>query len=631
VSAATPPSQGSRGPLQRGGISARLGRAGAGLRKYRSLLRYALANRTGWALIVATTFLSSAVGLLQPWPMQVVIDHVLGGQAMPGPLARLANLLPGANSPRGLLLWAVLAGLLFFAAYSAVDVILTRAWIRVGQGMVYRLAGDLFAHIQRRSLLFHSRNPVGDSMSRITGDSWCAYKVTDNFLFTPAQAVVLSAGIVAVMASMDFRLTLLALAVAPLMAGTPFLVSRSLRLAARARREIESRLQSHLQQSLSGIQVVQAFAQEDREQGRFQELTGLALRAQRRSTLVASLCNLASGLAATLGTGAVLWFGSRAVLEGRLSLGELLVFLTYLTALQGHLKALTGAFTTLQEVSASVDRVLEMLEADLEVSDVAGAEGLERASGHVRLEGVTFGYEPGRPVLRGVSLEARPSQTVAVVGLTGAGKTTLVSLVPRFFDPWEGRVTLDGRDVRSLRLRDLRGQVGLVLQEPFLFPLSVAENIAYGRPGASRAEVEAAARAANAHAFIERLPQGYDTVVGQRGATLSGGERQRLSIARALLKDAPVLILDEPTSALDAETEGLLMGALRRLMAGRTTLLIAHRLSTVRAADRIVVLHEGRVAESGTHDELLALGGRYARFHRLQLGQHAAPAGGERS
>jgi len=425
---------------------------------------------------------------------------------------------------------------------------------------------------------------------------------------------------VAVMARMDLGLTLLALAVAPLMAGTSFALGRPIRRAARRRREIESRIQAHVQRILGAVQVVQAFAQEDREERRFRDCTESALRSQRRLTLAAGLYNLASGLILTLGTGAVLWVGARHVLDGRLSVGGLVVFLAYLTVLQGQLKAFTGIYGTLQEVGAGVDRVLEVFDAGPEVADRPGATPLPAARGHVRLEEVTFGYEPGRPVLRRVSVEALPGQTVAVVGATGAGKSTLVSLVARFFDPWEGRVTLDGHDLRDVRVKSLRARVGLVPQEPFLFPFTLAENIAYGRPGATRAEVEAAARAANAHAFVERLPRGYDTVLGERGVTLSGGERQRLSIARALLKDAPVLILDEPTSALDAETEGLLLEALRRLMAGRTTLLIAHRLSTIRHADQIVVLDEGRVAERGTHAELLARGGLYAHLHNTQYG-----------
>ena len=240
--------------------------------------------------------------------------------------------------------------------------------------------------------------------------------------------------------------------------------------------------------------------------------------------------------------------------------------------------------------------------------------------GHVRLEGVTVGYEAGRPVLVGVTVEARPGETVAVVGPTGAGKSTLVSLIPRFFDPWEGRVLFDGVDVREVQLTSLRAQVALVLQEPFLLPLTLAENIAYGRPGASREAIVAAAVAANADEFIRRLPKAYDTVIGERGATLSGGEKQRLAIARALLKDAPVLILDEPTAALDAQTEALVLDALERLMDGRTTFVIAHRLSTVRRADRIVILQDGRIVETGTHPELLALNGPYHRLYRLQVG-----------
>jgi ATP-binding cassette subfamily B protein/subfamily B ATP-binding cassette protein MsbA len=254
------------------------------------------------------------------------------------------------------------------------------------------------------------------------------------------------------------------------------------------------------------------------------------------------------------------------------------------------------------------------------VKDQPGARALPRATGQVQFENVSFGYEPGRPVLRNISLTAERGETLALVGMTGAGKSTLVSLIPRFFDPWEGRVLLDGADIRQAQLKTLRQQIAIVLQESFLFPITVAENIAYGMPHATQEQIEAAARAANAHEFIARMPQGYHTVIGERGGTLSGGERQRISIARALLKDAPVLILDEPTSALDVETEGAVMEALERLTRGRTTFIIAHRLSTVRRANRIMVLHEGQLVESGTHHELLARGGRYAHFQELQSG-----------
>ncbi len=599
----------------------------AAVKPYRRLLRYASACWGGWVLIAVVTLLSTALALLTPWPMKILVDHVLGHEPMSDTLARGVAFLPGAGTAVGLLAWVVVAGLGIFAAGSVVDVVLTCSWIRLGQSMVYDLAGDLFAHLQRRSLLFHSRNSVGDSMSRITGDSWCVYTVAVTLLFAPAHSLITMAGMVAVMVRMDAGLTLLSLAVAPFMAGASFLLGRLIHTAAKARREIESRLQTHVQRTLSGIPVVQAFAQEEREHRHFQEFANAAIRTQQRSALVDGFSSLSSGLITTLGTGAILWIGAHRALDDQLTVGSLLIFLSYLWSLQAQMKSFTGIYATLQGARAGVDRVLEVLETAQEVADKPGARALGPVRGHVRVQNVTFGYEPGQPVLKGLCLEALPGQTLALVGATGAGKSTLVSLIPRFFDPWEGRVSIDGHDVRDVQLASLREQVALVLQDPFLFPRTIRENIAYGRPDATGEQIEAAARAANAHAFIERLPAGYDTPVGERGATLSGGERQRISIARALLKDAPILILDEPTSALDAQTEGLLLSALERLMAGRTTFIIAHRLSTIRSADQILVLEDGQVAERGRHAELLARGGLYAKLHGLQFDQPVAVGG----
>jgi ABC-type multidrug transport system fused ATPase/permease subunit/GT2 family glycosyltransferase len=596
---------------------------------------YAAPLWKGWLLILALTLLSTILSLMQPWPLKVLVDNVLDGQPLTGGAGKVASLLPGAQSQVGLLLWVAASGILIFICASGLDALLTYSWVRTGQGMVYRLARHLFARIQRRSLLFHSHNAVGDSLSRITTDSWAVHTAADNLLFAPAHAVITAVLMVAVMLPMNVTLTLMSLLVVPFMVLPAILLRGRIRTASRARRKIESGIQSHVQRTISGISVVQAFTREEHEHSRLKEFTRNSIQAQQRSAFVASLYNLGTGLVMSLGAALILFVGTNEVLAGRLTTGGLLVFIAYLATLQAQFKTLAGVYRSMLEAAGSTERVTQVLNTNEEVAGRPGAPsvGVPYQAGqsgpalnpqyHLRLRNVTFGYERRRPVLRDFSLDVRPGQTMGIVGVTGAGKSTLASLIARLYDPWQGRVEIDGRDLRDVDLESVRDAVALTFQEPYLLPATIAENIGYGRPSATREEVEAAARAAGAHQFIELLPDGYETLLGERGATLSGGERQRISIARALLKDAPILVLDEPTAALDAETERRLIESLEHLRAGKTTIIIAHRLSTVRHADRIVVIRDGKAVEDGTHDDLMSRRGEYAHLYDLQSGHEA--------
>jgi ATP-binding cassette subfamily B protein/subfamily B ATP-binding cassette protein MsbA len=386
---------------------------------------------------------------------------------------------------------------------------------------------------------------------------------------------------------------------------------------------LRSRRIAFIQQTLSAIPIVKAFGSESRNSEIFSTFTEEASWLAKRKALLQQGARAINGSTTAIIIAIVLLVGGQRVLSGAVTLGSLLVFLAYVRSINKSVRGLLQTYVTLKQVEVGVERLIEVLDSDETIEDPPDGRAVpvlsDKSRGHVRFENVTFGYVPDLPIIRDVDLDIQPGESVAIVGKTGSGKTTLVSLIPRFFDPWGGRVTLDGYDLRDLQLSSLRANVALVLQEPFLLPMSIADNIAYGRPDASQAEIMGAAVTANADGFIQKLSDGYETVVAERGVTLSGGQKQLLAIARALLMDASVLILDEPTSALDAETEAQVMEAIHRLVEGRTTFIIAHRLSTIRKAERIIVIEDGSIVEVGTHQELLAKGGRYHYLQQAQM------------
>jgi ATP-binding cassette, subfamily B, bacterial len=591
--------------------------------RYRSLLGYALRQWRRLAVLLALTALSAALAALLPLPLKLLVDSGIGSEQAPDVVAGTIGAVGLEAGPEEVIVTAAVAGFMLTVGFAALEGWIGWLWETTGLRMSQHVATDVFDRLQRLSPLYHSARHVGDSLTRLTTDSYAIYTATNAVLVSPVLHVLTIATVTLSAWQLHAGLTAVALATAPLLA----LVSRRYagRLASHARRSRAARaaLASFVTQTLHALPVVQAFSAEERTVRTMTDRAKAIVDSARLAAVAEVMVSSVGGLVTAIGAAVVLVAGGLAVIDGRMTVGTLLVFVAYMRTLEVQALGLLRIQTQLRNAEAGLERVVEVLGSDDEVPEVADPVALPAvaAGSSVVWERVWFGYRPGEAVLRGVDLELQAGQTVAVVGATGAGKSTLVALVPRLLDPWEGRVLIDGVDVRHARLREVRERVAIVRQEPLLLPLTIAENIAYARPGASRASIERAARDAVADEFIQRLPDGYDTVVGERGATLSGGQRQRLAIARALLKDAPILVLDEPTSALDPESEALLVAALARAAAARTVIIIAHRLSTVTAADRIVVLDHGHIIEDGNHHQLLANGGTYARYHQ----SHRAP------
>ena len=554
------------------------------------------------AALFSLGLLGTPLALLTPMPLKIAVDSVIGSHRLP---RYVDVVLPAAikDSQSGLLAMAAVFVILLAFLNQLREFGTSVLTAYAGEQMLRGFRTKLFRHVQRLSLSYHDSRGTADSIYRIQYDAGALQNIFITGIVPSVSSVVTVASMVYVTARINWKFALVGLSVAPFILIVSRHYRRELRSQSRKVRHIESSALSVVQEVLVSVRVVKAFGQEGREEGRFMQKSNEGMQARIQQTLIEGGYGMAVTLLTALGMAIVLYLGVVDIKSGRLTLGNLLLVMGYLGQLYSPLRTVGKKMATMQSHFVSAERAFALLDAAPEVVERENARSLARARGGMAFRQVSFSYEnKGQPALQEISFEVRPGQCVGIVGATGAGKTTLVNLLTRFYDPTEGDILLDGLDLREYKVADLRNQFGIVLQEPILFSTSIAENIAYARPGAAQSEIVDAARSANAHDFIVSLPDGYDTLVGERGMRLSGGERQRLSVARAFLKDAPILILDEPTSSIDAKTEAALLETMERLVRGRTTFIITHRLSALKHCDMIVTIEKGRLVavEPGT-------------------------------
>jgi len=556
--------------------------------------------------------------VLQPWPLKIVLDYVLSGRRMPEWLASVLNFVFGGNK-NAILNFAVVSVAVITVVDSISSYVESYVMTSIGQWVAHDIRRTVYHHIERLSLRYYDQKQTGDLITRMTNDIDAIQNLITSALMDTLIDVLTIGGMLGVMLYLSWRFSLIALAITPLLFLVVYKYKRRIKQVSRSARKKESEVLSTIQEVFSSIRVVKAFAREDFEQRRFEQGSRAQVETALEARAIKARLSPLVDIIVACGTCLVLWYGARLVLSGGLTSGALVVFMLYLRKLYSPLKDLAKMTNTFSRAAVGLEAIQEVMREEEQISDPAVALKAGRLAGRIEFDHVDFAYTPGRLAVKEVTLTIGPGQIAAFVGPTGAGKTTLINLIPRFYDVQSGHIRIDGEDVRNFRLDSLRENMSFVLQETILFHASIWQNIAYGKLEASKDEIVRAARLANAHEFIIKLPEGYDTMVGERGVTLSGGQRQRIAIARAIIRDAPILIMDEPTTGLDAASEQLVLEALNNLMKGRTCIINAHRLATIRRADVIFVVKEGTIVEQGTHQELLARGGLYAMLYEIQF------------
>jgi len=564
-------------------------------------------------------FVETAMSLASPWPLKIILDNVIGHRK----LEPWIRFFLGSNIEHSSKLYFAGAAAVVFvviailgAVASYIDNYYTES---VGQYVAHDLRMKMYHHLQRLSLGYYTSHQTGTILSTLTSDIQTIQGFASSSTLSILVDMLTIVCMLGIMFWLNWDFTLIAVAVTPFLLLFVGRFKKAVKKATHEVRKEQSEIVAVVQQGLESMQVVKAFGQEKTEEDMLQAVSHATVDAALKARSVKALLSPVVTITVAACTAVVLWRGAALILAGSMTIGELTVYLAYLNKFFKPVKDLATATNAIAQAAVGAERVRAILDTDTVIPEKEDGLEPETLTGEIEFEHAAFGYDPAVPILTDVNFKIKPGQFVGIVGPTGSGKSTVVSLIPRFYDLQAGSIKIDGQNIGDYKLKPLRDQIGYVLQETVLFRGTIAENIAFGRPNATREEIIEAAKLANAHDFIAAMPKGYDTMVGERGSTLSGGQRQRIGIARVMVRNSPILILDEPTAALDSESERLVIDALERLMKGRTVITIAHRLSTIRDADQIIVVKEGIVAENGTHDELIALNGTYAELHRTQF------------